>query len=99
MEKERIEAMQTILDDMGINSLTEDQVKELTKSFLLHLEMEREMQSYQFSVVKSECVECKSLKAELKEANRRVDVYHKNVCERRKTEDVWIEGDRVMFRP
>lgn len=97
--KERIEAMTTILEDMGIKIISEDQIKELTDSFCLHLEMEAEMDNNSHVFYKRECAECEKLKRDISNQKKIIDVYHNSVCKRRNTEEVWIEGDDVKFRP
>lgn len=96
-EEERIEAMSEILNDLEIQ-LPEDKIKELTDAFTTHLEMEREMDNYQFIGGKSECDECKKKTNEILELKHDIKIYKKSVCDRRKAEDVWIEGDSVMYR-
>lgn len=97
--EERIEAMHEILNHLAIE-ISDSKVKELTEAFTLHLEMEREMSSYQYIPSKhdkGDCSECKSLKYKLEQMTAERDVYHNSVCRRRNTTDVWLEGDDVRF--
>jgi hypothetical protein len=94
----RIECLIEILDTVGI-SATLEQVEKISESFSLHLEMENELESYQYTGHKEECLKCKRLEDELKSANNTIKIYHNNVVKRRKTERVWIDGDTVMYEP
>lgn len=95
--KERIEALSEIFNDNSIQA-TEQQIKQIVEDFSNHIEMESEMDSYQHVGHKEVCKNCQSLESKLKSITRERDVYHKSVCKRRGTEDVWIEGDSVMFK-
>lgn len=96
--KIRIESMTEILETLGVKA-TEEQVAQIVEDFSLHIEMEGEMESYQHSGYKEPCKQCAKLEYELSAIKKERDIYHKNVCVRRNTEDVWIEGDTVMYRP
>lgn len=93
----RIESLTEILETLGV-SATQEQIAQIVEDFSLHIEMESEMESYQHVSYKEKCSKCEKLEHELKVVRNERDIYHKNVCTRRKTEDVWIEGDAVMFR-
>jgi len=94
----RIESLTEILETLGVTA-TQEQIKQIVEDFSLHIEMEHEMESYQHIGYKEKCSKCEKLEHDLKAVRKERDIYHKNVCIRRKTEDVWIEGDTVMFRP
>jgi hypothetical protein len=94
----RIESLTEILETLGV-SATPEQISQIVEDFSLHIEMEHEMESYQHVGYVEPCKKCSSLQYELNAVKKERDIYHKNVCQRRKTEDVWIEGDTVMFRP
>lgn len=96
MKKERIEAMQTIFDDEGITA-TEKQIKEVAEAYDLHIEMESEMESYQHIGGKITCGDCVSLKEQLNEAKKEIDIYRNSVMRRRNTEQVWTENDEVRY--
>lgn len=97
-ESTRIEAMIEILDSLNI-SLTEEEISVLVRDFTLHLEMEREIEMTPHIDYKPQCNKCKALEQELKDMTKQRDIYHSNVCKRRNTKDVWIEGETVMYRP
>lgn len=92
----RIEALNEIFDELGIN-LTPEQAQKIEKDFSLHIEMESEMSSYQHIGFKEDCKKCASLKSQLDEVKKERDVYHNSVKTRRGASRVWIEGDKVMF--
>jgi len=98
MKREEINAqvLQEILGDLGID-ITPEQAKEVSDGFIHHLQMEREMDSYQFSGHKQECDKCKRLESELKDVKRREAIYENSVKERTGAEFVYIEGDRVKY--
>ncbi|MFW6130531.1 MAG: hypothetical protein ACOC56_05040 [Atribacterota bacterium] len=98
MSKEliRIESMTEILDELGI-SATNEQIKQIVEYFLLHIEMENELSSYQHIGHKEKCSKCKILELEIKELESNIEVYRKSVMSRRKTDQVWIENDSVMY--
>lgn len=97
----RTEAMAEILSDMGID-LTPEQVKQIAADFYLHIEMEREMESYQFiGGGERKCDKCESLKKEIKELNGDIEICLEGVRQRRRTKDVWIDRTykTVMYKP
>lgn len=97
-KKDRIEALSEILNEIGVSS-TEYQVAQIVEGFSLHIEMEAEMSSYQhISYSERTCTKCASLTDKLKDAERQIGVYQQSVKSRRKAEDVWIEGDTVMYK-
>ena len=95
-ESIRIECMSEILNEYGI-SATEEQIKQIVEDFYSHIEMEREMSSYQYIGQKEECSKCKIFEAEIKYLKNDIDVYRKSVMIRRKTDQVWIEKGSVMY--
>lgn len=94
----RIESLSEIFETLGIIA-TKEQIEQVVEDFSLHIEMEHEMESYQYIGYKESCSNCKRLENELATVKRERDIYHENVCRRRNTSDVWIEGNDVMFRP
>lgn len=98
MSKEliRIEVMTEILSEAGV-SATPEQIKNITEDFAYHIEMEREMDSYQHIGGKEECRQCKSLEGKIKELEKETEVFRNSVKQRRHAQRVWIEGDSVMY--
>jgi len=94
----RIESLTEILETLGVKA-TDEQIAQIVDDFSLHIEMEGEMESYQHVGYKEPCRTCEKLQHELNAVKKERDIYHSNVCKRRNTDDVWIEGDTVMFRP
>lgn len=92
----RIEAMSEILYSVGIIA-TPEQIATIVKDFSFHIDMEREMSSYQHVGFKEECSKCKSLESQLKEVKAERDVYQNSVKQRRHANNVWIEGDTVRY--
>jgi hypothetical protein len=93
----RIEAMDDILAGLGIK-VTPEQIETIVDDFSGHMDMESEMESYAHVGYKEPCRKCERLESQLRSITEERDIYHKNVCIRRKTTDVWIEGDTVMYR-
>lgn len=99
MRQENIDALAEIFQEHGI-SVTCEQIESISEDFEGHLDMMREMESHRFlGSKKPECESCKRLRQELTEMTKQRDIYHKNVCVRRETTDVWIDGETVMYRP
>lgn len=93
----RVEAMRDIFENMGLSISAEDAAK-ISDDFSHHIDMEREMQSYQHvSTSSAKCDKCEILKREIKELEAQNKVYNNSVKSRRKAERVWIEGDTVMY--
>jgi len=92
----RIECVSEIFEELGIIA-TNEQIEKIVDDFSMHIEMEGELDSYQHLGHKEECSNCKRLEVELDEAKRQVEVFTNSVKQRRKTDDVWIEGDSVMY--
>ena len=92
----RIECLSEIFSDVGLDA-TDEQIQQIVKDFSFHIEMEREMDSYQHVGFKEECSKCKLLEYKLEEAAKERDVYKNSVMQRRKARSVWIENDSVMY--
>ena len=95
-EEIRIECLSEILSDMGLQA-TPEQVEKIVNDFSFHIEMEREMDSYQHFGHKEECQKCKKLKAELSEVKKERDVYHDSVKRRRSASSVWVQDGEVRY--
>jgi hypothetical protein len=93
----RFECLSEIFEELGIVA-TQEQIKKVVEDFSLHIEMEGEMESHRHFGHKEKCAECERLKDKLKSEEEKVSIYHKSVCERRKTEDVWIENGTAMYK-
>ena len=95
-EIERIETMTEIISELNI-SATEEQIKKIVSDFSLHIEMENELNSYQHISHEKDCTNCKILQEKLKTITKERDIYHNSVRQRRNTDQVWIEGDSIMY--
>ena len=88
--------MSEIFEELGIIA-TKEQIDKVVDDFSTHIEMESEISSYQHIGYKEECSKCKALEYKLNEAEREREVFRKSVMERRRTNNVWIEGDSVIY--
>ena len=95
METERIDCLCDLFEEHGILA-TREQAETIARDFAYHLDMEREMQSYQFAGGESH--EVKLLKQRIseleKERNQAIDSFKKNVSRRNgwPLHEIWI-GD------
>lgn len=98
MSKEiiRIECLFEIFEDIGLTA-TEEQVKQISEDYALHLEMENEMETYQHIGIEESCGKCASLKTEVVTHIREINVYKDSVKKRRSASNVWIENGDVLY--
>jgi len=96
MELERIESLAEILENLGVVA-TEDQIKQISEDFALHLEMESEMCGHQHDTYKEPCPNCKRLEQENKTLSKDIEAYQDSVKRRRNARDVWIDNGSVMY--
>ena len=97
-ESIRIEVLAEILESVGLTA-TEDQLKNISEDFALHLEMENEMDSYaHVGTVRRICSDCKIKESEIEKMKEREEVFVNSVKIRRNAQEVWIEGSSVMYR-
>lgn len=98
----RIECVSQIMEDLGV-TLTQEQIETIVDEFSGHIDMEAEMsfQSRGGLGGKTECEKCKSLKMDLDDARRDIEIYQQSVKNRRNASEVYIDraSDRVMFVP
>lgn len=87
----RIEVMSNLLEDLQIKA-TPEQIEGLVKDFVLHMEMERELESYQHISHKDpECKKCKRLEGEIKDLSEQIDIYQEGVRRRRGATHVYVD--------
>ena len=96
MKAERIECLTEILEEAGVKA-TDEQIKTIAEDFAFHLEMEREMSSYQHIGGSNECVRCERLKKQVAEKENEVLKYQNSVKKRRNASSVWLDGNDVKY--
>ncbi len=88
--------MSEILDELDIK-VTDEQLNKIVKDFSFHLEMENEMASYATAGNSRECDKCSSLKRQIAELKKEIDVYNNSVKQRRHASAVWIQDGEVKY--
>ena len=96
MDSERIECLTEIFEEAGV-SATEEQIKRISEDYAFHLDMEREMSSYQHIGGSNECEECQSLHIKVKEKENEITKYQNSVKRRRNADSVWLDGEDVRY--
>lgn len=89
--------MEEILTEWGV-SHTREQVTSIIQDFMLHVEMEREIESYQHVGRKETCNKCDAKDAKIKQLEYEISIYQKSVKGRiKRAEHVYIENGTVKY--
>lgn len=91
------EAMAEILAELGIK-MPEGTVKQLTDAYDNHLTCMADMQFERHRGGSDFCPHCNAKSEALASAMKQIEVFKNSVKRRRGCDEVWIEGEDVMWK-
>lgn len=95
-ERVRADCLADMFEEQGV-SATREQIEAITKDFVYHMNMEREMDSYAHAGPMS-CDKCKSKDAQIKELETEIYKFKKGLQRHKHADAVWLEGDAIIYR-
>jgi hypothetical protein len=96
-ESIRVDVLSELLEGLNV-SLTREQIEQLASDFYGHIEMEREIESYQFMGSKT-CSGCEEKRREIDKLEHKLNLFIDAAVKFSRVTDGWasIENDRVVI--
>lgn len=96
MKNIRNEILADIFEEHGVKA-TDEQIKNISDDFSMHLESEKEMESYAHININPSCDRCNELEKQLKNEKADSIAYYKFIKKIKNARSVWVNNGIVEW--